>query len=131
MCHPAMLPLLVLKTLSFFQFGSGLNVRHDVVNKVGPSAAPTAIRQILEIQFAVVGIPWRLQRANRVEALNELIPAGSVRRHINKANPCRVCALEIFTLMANLSLMSIGSGPVRGRRHAQQTIASLIRISGK
>src|SRR5258708_29544846 len=33
-----------------------------------PNAAPTPIRQILEIQFAVVRIHWRLQRANRVEA---------------------------------------------------------------
>jgi len=35
-CHPAMLPLLVLKTLSFFQFGSGLKVRQEVAYNVGP-----------------------------------------------------------------------------------------------
>src|SRR5207249_2143960 len=48
-----------------------------------------------------------------------------------KPNARSVCALEILALMANLTLMSIGSGPVRGRRHAQQTIAALIRISEK
>src|SRR6266480_1319852 len=36
-CQPAMLPLLVLKMLSFFQLGSGLKVLHEVVNKVGPT----------------------------------------------------------------------------------------------
>src|SRR5882724_3172942 len=40
------------------------------------SVAPASIRQILEIQLAVVGIHWRLQRANRVEALYKLIPTG-------------------------------------------------------
>src|SRR5437016_13077070 len=34
------------------------------------SAAPAPIRQILEVELAVVRIHRRLQRANRVEALN-------------------------------------------------------------
>src|SRR6266436_1260758 len=36
-CQPAILPMLVLKTLSFFQFGSGLNVLQEVVYRVGPA----------------------------------------------------------------------------------------------
>src|ERR1700687_4413555 len=83
------------------------------------SEAPAAIRQILEIQLAVVRIPRGLQRANRVEALYELIPAGTIRRHIDKANPSGVGALQVFALVANLSLMSIRSGAVSGRDHAQ------------
>src|SRR5258708_9370592 len=82
------------------------------------NAAPAPIWQILEIQLAVVRIPRRLQRANRVEALYQLISAGAVCRHINKANPSGIGALEVFALVANLGLMGIGSGAVGGRNHA-------------
>src|SRR5437879_12175792 len=70
------------------------------------SEAPAAIRQILEIQLAVVRIPRRLQRANRVEALYELIPAGAVCRRINEANPSGIGAFQVFALLANLRLIS-------------------------
>src|SRR6266404_6739337 len=74
------------------------------------SDAPAPIRQILEIQLAVVRIHRRFQRANRVEALYELIPAGPVCRHINKANPSAIGALQVLALVANLGLLSIGPG---------------------
>src|SRR2546427_13275676 len=67
-----------------------------------PCETPATIRQILEIQLAVVRIHWRLQGANGVEALYELIPAGAIRRHINKAHPSGICALQISASVANL-----------------------------
>src|SRR5260370_30523436 len=95
------------------------------------NAAPAPIWQILEIQLAVARVHRRLQRANRVEALYKLIPTGAVRRHINKANPSGVCALQVFALVTNLCLMGIGPGTVGRRDHAQQTIASVILIGRK
>src|SRR5438128_11872089 len=81
------------------------------------SEAPAAIRQILEIQLAVVRIPRRLQRANRVEALYELIPAGAVCRRIDKANPSGIGALQVLALVTDLGLISVRSGAVGGRDH--------------
>src|SRR6267143_850490 len=95
------------------------------------NAAPAAIRQILEIQLAVVRIPRRLQRANRVEALYALITAGAVCRHINKAYPSGIGTLEVLALVANLRLTGIRSGAVSGRDHAQQTIASVFLVERK
>src|SRR5437773_342228 len=60
---------------------------------------PAAIRQIFEIQFAVVRIHRRLQRANRVEALYEFISAGAVSRNIDETNPSGVRAFQVFALV--------------------------------
>src|SRR5207237_9699812 len=49
-----------------------------------PNAAPTAIRQILEIEFAVVGIHRRLQRTDGVETLYELVHGWHIRRYVEK-----------------------------------------------
>src|SRR5207244_3205431 len=74
-----------------------------------PGAAPAAVRQILEIQLAVVRIHWRLQRADSVEALYQLISAGAVCRHIDETNPSGICAFQVFALVTNLGLISIRS----------------------
>src|SRR5207245_3725898 len=93
--------------------------------------APATIGQILEIQLAVVRIHRRLKRADSVETLHELVSAGAICRHVDKANTSGIGAFQVFSLVANLGLMGIRSGPVGGRDHTQQTIASLILISRK
>src|SRR5687767_3784863 len=70
--------------------------------------APAAIRQIFEIQFAVVRIHWRLERTDGVKALHELIPARSRNRAIREANTSSICSFQKFTLMADLCLPGTG-----------------------
>src|SRR5258705_5251437 len=87
--------------------------------------APTPIGQIFEIQLAVIRIHRRFQRANRVEALYELVPTGPVNRQINKSNASRVSTVEVFALVANLSLLRIRPSPIGRGHHPYQTITAV------
>src|SRR5882762_4898522 len=70
-----------VKKVVFFPVGFRTEGPPGSCKQRGSREAPAAIRQILEIQLAVVRIPRRLQRANRVETFYKVIPAGTVRRH--------------------------------------------------
>ena len=118
-----------VKDVIFFPIGFRTKRSPRSYEQRRSSQAPATIWQILEIQLAVVRIHRRLKRADSVEALYKLVSAGTICRHIDKANPSGICAFQVFALVANLGLPRIRSGPVGGRDHAQQTIASLIRIS--
>src|SRR6185437_801482 len=84
--------------------------------------APTAVRQVLPIQLAVIGIHRSFQRANRVETLHELISVWSSNRRIGKANASGVSAFEEFALLADLRLRRILGRAVSRGRHAQNPV---------
>src|SRR5688500_20277538 len=83
--------------------------------KCWPLNAPAAVWQVLEIELAVVKVHRRLQRTDAVEALHELIAAGTGNRIVSETNSSRICALEILALMTDLRLpRKIGRASCRG-----------------
>src|SRR5690349_2003909 len=84
--------------------------------------SPTAVRQVLPIQFTVIGIHRSFQRADRVKALHELISVWSSDRRIRKTNTRRVGAFEKFALLADLRLRSVLGSAVSRGGHAQYTV---------
>src|SRR5258705_12467393 len=90
---------------------------------------PTAVRQILKIQLTVIQIHRSLERADSVETFHHLIAAWSGQGTISKANACGIRPLQIFALMAYLSLIRRGPWTSGGGDHPQYTIASLVGIT--
>src|SRR3954465_3615563 len=90
------------------------------------SAAPTTNGQIFKIKFAVIRIPRRLQRANRVEAFDQCISPRTLGRQIDEPNPRGIGSFEVLPLMTNLRLISIWTSAVGRRHHPQQAIATLV-----
>src|SRR6185369_12077854 len=96
-----------------------------------PVNTPAAVRQVLKIQLAVVGIHRRLQRTDRVEALHDLIAVGPGSRRVSEANASGISAFQKLALLTNLSLRRVRSSAVGRRRHAQKAIPRLIAVFEK
>src|SRR5690349_14659418 len=90
--------------------------------------SPTAVRQVLPIQFTVIGIHRSFQRADRVKALHELIAVWSRDRGIGETHASRVSAFEIFALLTDLRLRRVRGRAVGCRSHAQDPVLWVTRI---
>src|SRR6267378_1068132 len=90
--------------------------------------APATVRQVLEIQFAVIRIHRRLQGSAGVKALYELIARWPRHRIVDKANASSVSAFQVFALVADLRLSGIRPIAIRGGNHTQDAITRVLWI---
>src|SRR4029078_5161729 len=90
--------------------------------------APAAVRQIFPIELAVVEINRRLQRDDRVEALQELIAIWSCNRRVREANASGVSTFQVLALMTDLRLGGVSGSAVSRRRHAEDPVVRVTRI---
>src|SRR4030095_6340923 len=86
--------------------------------------SPAAIWQVFKIQFTVVRVHRRFQRADGVEALYDLITTWARDWLVGETNTRGVSAFQEFALMTDLSLF--GARSVHRRSHAQDRCVSYI-----
>ena len=84
--------------------------------------APAAVREVLEVDLAVVRVERPAERADLVEALDGLVARRAGDRRVPEADVRRVRALAELPLLADLRLRRPRVGPVRGRGHAQAPV---------
>ena len=84
--------------------------------------APAAVREVLEVDLAVVGVERPAQGTDRVEALDRLVARRPGERRVAEADVRRVCALAELPLLADLRLGGAGVGAVGRGRHPQDAV---------